>query len=378
MKNYNLLIVCLVAIGFTTVSCGKKDENSLEAKQARIVELQKEADKINAEIATLQQEVGVAGGVEELKISNVKAMPIASENFSHFVEASGRLDAVNNVWISPQSGGALTSVLVKEGDYVTKGQKIATIDNSVMRNTISEIQIQMEMAKTLFERQKALWDQKIGTEIQYIQAKSQVESLEKRLTTLKSQDAMNVVLSPLSGMIDEVRLKSGEIASPGMGIVRVVNSSNLKVVAKIPDTYAGTIQKGDVVKIKFPDLKKEVTSRLSFVSQTIDPISRTFTAEASVPIDKQLKPNMTAILNINDQSRPAAIVVPRNLIQHTELGDIVYVAVSEGKNQIARAKAVTTGLSYDGNIEITSGLTAGEILIIDGYQDLVDGQLVNY
>ncbi len=373
MKKNTLLIIGLFLVASLGISCGGASDN----KEEKLSQLKAEAEKIEAEIAALEKELGT-GKTAVVKVSNVKAMPVVAENFKHFVEASGRLDAVNNVWVSPQMGGALTSVLVKEGDYVNKGQKIATIDNSVMRNNINEVITQYEMAKTLFERQKALWDQKIGTEIQFIQAKTQVESLERRLNTLKSQDAMNVVLSPISGMVDEVRLKSGEIASPGMGIVRVVNSSNLKVVAKVPDTYAGTIQKGDVVQIKFPDLKKEITARLSFVSQTIDPVSRTFLAEATVPMDKQLKPNMTAILNINDQSKGSAIAIPRNLVQRTELGDIVYVAETEGKNQVARARKVSTGLTYEGKIEILEGINAGDIIITDGYQDLVDGELVNY
>ncbi len=375
MKKYALLLTVAVL----SFSCGEKEDNSLAGKKARLEKLQLELDEINGEISSLKSAIAKEEpDSTEKKVTYVKAMPLVAEDFSHFVEANGRLEAVNNVFVSPQMGGALTKVLVKEGDYVKEGQTIATIDNSILRNSINEIKIQMETAKTLFERQKALWDQKIGTEVQYIQAKAQVESLEKRLATLAAQDAQNIVRSPIAGYVDEVRMKAGEMASPGLGIVRVVNLNNLKVVARIPDTYAGTIKNGDMIEVNFPDLQKTQNTRLTFVSQTVDPVTRTFTAEAKVPFDSQLKPNLNAKVKIKDQARSAAIVIQRNLIQNTEKGNIVYVAENQGGSQVARAKVVTMGLAYGGDIEILSGLQAGDILITDGYQELVDGDLISY
>jgi RND family efflux transporter MFP subunit len=379
MKKAFTSILLMSLMVFVTVSCGKKEDNSLAGKKAQLATLQKEASTLTAEIQKLQSEIDKLEPNKEQKVKTVSVSPIITENFQHFVEATGRLEAENNVFVSPQTGGALTKVFVKIGDYVTKGQKIATIDNSILRNSIQEVEIQLETAKTIFERQKNLWDQKIGTEVQYIQAKSSVESLERRINTLKSQDGLNVVVSPIAGVVDEVRLKAGEIAAPGIGIVRIVNFSDLKVVANVPDTYAGTISKGDVVKIKFPDLKKEISAKLSYVSQTINQVSRTFAVEAKVPMtDKSFKPNLTALVTINDQSTGGAVVIPQNYIQNTEQGSIVYIAVTEGNKKIARAKIVKTGLSYDGKIEIKSGLTVGDALITEGYQEIVDGQAINY
>jgi len=379
MKKAFTSILLMSLMVFVTVSCGKKEDNSLAGKKAQLAALQKEASTLTDNIQKLQSEIDKLEPNKELKVKTVSVSPISTANFQHFVEATGRLEAENNVFVSPQTGGALTKVFVKIGDYVTKGQKIATIDNSILRNSIQEVEIQLETAKTIFERQKNLWDQKIGTEVQYIQAKSTVESLERRINTLKSQDVFNVVVSPISGVVDEVRLKAGEIAAPGIGIVRIVNFSDLKVVANVPDTYAGTISKGDMVKIKFPDLQKEISAKLSYVSQTINQVSRTFTVEAKVPnFDKSLKPNLTAIMNVNDQSKGAAIVITESFVQNTEQGSIVYVAETEGNKKIARAKVVKTGLSYDGKIEIISGLTSGDLLITQGYQEIVDGQLINY
>ncbi|MGR3811587.1 efflux RND transporter periplasmic adaptor subunit [Jiulongibacter sp. NS-SX5] len=375
MKKYAFL---LIALAFATVSCGEKDSNTLEGKKARLQELKAEISQLESEAKDLEGFISEAEPDTTERITYVKAMPIVATDFAHFVEANGRLEAVNNVFVSPQMGGALTKVFVTEGDYVKKGQKIATIDNSILRNSMNEIKIQLETAQTIFDRQKALWDQKIGTEIQYIQAKAQVESLLKRLATLEAQDAQNIVTAPISGYVDEVRMKAGEMSSPGLGIARIVNLSNLKVVAKIPDTYAGTIQKGDLIEISFPDLQKTVNARLSFVSQTVDPVTRTFTAEAKIPYDKQLKPNLNAQIKIKDQARSAAVVVDRNLVQNTERGTIVYVAETRDGEQVAASREVTTGLSYGGDIEITSGIAAGDVIITEGYQDLVDGEKISY
>ena len=159
----------------------------------------------------------------------------------------------------------------------------------------------------------------------------------------------------------------------------VVNSDNLKVVAQVADTYASTIKQGDEVIVKFPDLGKETTAKLTFVGQTVNPASRTFVVEASIrKIDSHLKPNMTAILNINDQAKSNAVIINQNYIQHTEAGDIVYLAVVEGSKKVARSRKVTTGITYNGDIEIVSGLQTGDMLITQGYQDLVDGQAVNF
>jgi membrane fusion protein (multidrug efflux system) len=379
-NKQNFLIILASAIMILTIiSCGKKEDNSLLGKKAQLAELKKEQLAVNDKITNLQKEIEKLEPSKIEKVKTVVASPVLVSNFQHFVESTGRLEAENNVFVSPQMGGAITKIFVKVGDYVAKGQKIATLDNSILRNSIQEVQLQLETAKTIFERQKNLWDQKIGTEIQYIQAKSSVESLERRIVTLRSQDGMNVVLSPISGVVDEVRLKEGEIAAPGLGILRVVNLNDLKVVANISDTYAGTISKGNMISIKFPDLNKEFKATISYVSQTINPSSRTFTVEAKVPnMDKSLKPNLSAIVSINDQSKGGAIVIPQNLVQNTEQGAIVYVIELEGNKKVARSRVVTSGLTYDGKVEIKSGLKVGDVLITEGYQEIVDGQLVNY
>jgi membrane fusion protein, multidrug efflux system len=376
MKN-TIFILSVVAV---LVSCSKGGGDKLSEKKAELAKLQAEEKTISASIKKLQAELDILDPKKDVeKVVTVAVSPIAAQNFKHFVEIQGRVDAKNNIFVSPQMGGAITNLYVKEGDYVKQGQVIATVDNSILKQSIQEIDVQLETAKVFYEKQKSLWDQKIGTEIQYIQAKANVEALEKRLATLQTQTGMTKVVAPLSGFVDEVRMRAGEMAAPGLGIVRIVNSDNLKVVAQVADTYASTIRQGDVVNVKFPDLGKETTAKLTFVGQTVNAASRTFTVEAAInKIDSQLKPNMTALMNINDQAKGNAIIINQNYIQHTEQGDIVYVAVAEGSKKVARSRVVTTGITYNGDIEITSGLQAGDMLITQGYQDLVDGQAVNY
>jgi membrane fusion protein, multidrug efflux system len=379
-KNNRILGLALaLSIMIFATSCGSKETNSLEGKKAKLTELKKKQTELSAEIKALEAELEKGSPLKIEKSKLVAVSTLSTTNFQHFIDATGRVEAENNQFITAQAGGAITKLFVKEGDFVNKGQTIATIDNSILRNSMQEVMIQLETAKTIYERQKALWDQKIGTEIQLIQAKTSVESLEKRIATLKSQDALNVVVSPISGYVDEVRLKAGEMAAPGIGIVRVVNFNNLKVTANIPDTYAGTISKGNIAQINFPDISKSTKASLSFVSQTVNQVSRTFTVEAKIPaFDKMLKPNLTATLLINDQNKANAIVIPENMIQNTEKGSIVYVAEEEGKNQVARARQVVTGLSYNGQIVINSGLQAGDKIITEGYQDMVDGQIIKF
>lgn len=376
MKNTLYILSAVIILA----SCSKGGGDKVSEKRAELAKLQAEEKTLAASIKKLQAELDILDPKKEVeKIIAVTVSPIATQTFKHFVEIQGRVDAKNNLFVSPQMGGAITNLYVKEGDYVKQGQVIATIDNSVLKQSIQEIDVQLGTAKVFYEKQKSLWDQKIGTEVQYIQAKANVEALEKRLATLQTQTAMTKVIAPLSGFVDEVRMRAGEMAAPGLGIVRIVNSENLKVVAQVADTYASTIKQGDVVTIKFPDLGKETTARLTFVGQTVNPASRTFAVEASIAkIDPKLKPNMTAVMNINDQAKGNAIIINQNYIQHTELGDIVYVAVTEGAKKVARSRKVATGVTYNGDIEITSGLQSGDMLITQGYQDLVDGQAVNY
>ncbi len=362
----------LGGVFFLLLSCSKPD------KKTELADLKSQQKEIETKIKTLEKELGAGKKVEATPI-NVTVSAIEPQNFKHFVEAQGVVTSKNIVMVTPQMGGAITGLFLTEGQMIKKGQLVATIDNSVMKESLTEIKTQLDLATTLFNKQKTLWDQQIGTEVQYLQAKANKESLEKRIGTMNTQLGMSKVYAPISGTVEKVMQKSGEMGMPGVPMAQIVNVSDLKVVAKVGDTYVGSVKKGDAITVKFPDINKEFTTRISLVNALIDPASRTFGIEANIPnLGGTLKPNQVAIININDLSTSNSLVVSQNVVQKTEGGDLVYVAVVENGKKVAKSRIVKTGISYNGNVEILEGLTAGEMVITQGYQDLVDGTLIAY
>ncbi len=376
MKTNNILIAGFTA--FLLLACGGENDDSLAGKQAELTKLKTEQSETEAKIKALEGEIAKLDTTikQDDRAVAVTVSPVVSENFKHYVEVQGSIDAKNSVMVSPKSGGVLTSVLVKEGDYVKQGATMARVDNSVMKESIAEVQNQLALANTVYEKQARLWEQKIGTEIQYLQAKNNKEALEKKIATLNTQLGQSNIAAPISGVVDQVIAKVGEMAAPGAPIARVVNLSNLKVVAKVADSYVASVKKGDEVIVKFPDLDQEYKARITFVSTTVDPLTRTFRIEANLPSSNSLKPNMLAQVQINDATKKDALVIDQNLVQSTENGTVVYVAENEGGKKVAKSRTVKTGLSYNGQIEILAGLKAGDQLITQGYQDVADGQAV--
>lgn len=376
MKRNILIITALASL---LAACNAKKEG-LEGKKEELAQLKATQAENDKKIKALEIEIGKLDPKKttEAKVKPVSIDTLQSETFKHYVELQGTVDAKNNVLVTPKTGGAIVAMYVKEGDAVRAGSVIGKIDNSILTESIEELKTSLSLANTLYEKQKNLWDQKIGTELQYLQAKNNKESLERKLATLNTQIAQTNIVSPMAGVVDMVNVKVGEMASPGVGVVRVVNLSNLKVSAKVSDVYAASVKKGDEVVVKFPDLKKEFKARVTFVSTAVDPLSRTFTIEANLPSDRDIKPNMMAQVQINDATSKNALAIDQNYVQSTEKGNVVYVAVTEGNKKVARAREVKTGLSYNGKIEILSGLSAGDALITLGYQDVSDGQPISY
>ncbi|MBO0950348.1 efflux RND transporter periplasmic adaptor subunit [Fibrella forsythiae] len=373
-------IITTLLVGTLLAACGEK-KSDLQTKKAELDKLKGEQADLNAKIKGLEGELTKLDPVkrEEAKVKAVAVSPLTAGTFRHFVELQGSVDAKNNVQVTPKGqGGVITAMYVSEGTPVKQGQLIAKLDDQIVRESLAEVQTQLSLANTVFEKQSNLWKQQIGTELQYLQAKSNKESLERRISTIKAQLGQSSVTAPISGVVDQVIGKVGQVAAPGMGIVRVVNLSKLKVVAKVADTYSGTVKRGDAVQVIFPDIKKQINAPISFVSTSVDPLSRTFTIEIPLPSDNALKPNMLAQVKVNDFSKSNAIVINQNLIQNTENGQLVYVAVTEGNKKIARAKKVVVGQSYGGQIEITQGLSAGDQLITQGYQEVTDGQTISF
>lgn len=376
MKAYYALGLTLSLL----VGCSQDKKSDLESKKAELAELKGKQAELATQIRTLESEVAKLDPkkAEQVRVKDVVVTPVAATTFRHFVELQGTIDAKNNVQVSPKAGGAITALYVKEGSVVRAGSVIARLDDAVLRDNAEQLKTQLALATTVYEKQANLWKQQIGTEIQYLQAKANKEAIERQLATLATQRSQFTVTSPISGVVDKVNVKLGDMAAPGMGMVRVVNLSQLKVVAKVADTYVGSVKKGDPIIVRFPDVDKELRTSINFVSTTVDPLSRTFTIEAPLPSSNDLKPNMLAQVRINDISKPKAVVIDQNIVQNTETGKTIYVAVNEGSKKVAKSRNIQTGLSYGGQVEITAGLQPGDQLITRGYQELVDGQPINF
>lgn len=367
---------------FALAACSKPESTGLDAKKAELVELKSQQADLTGKIKTLEAELAKLdpnAKKSNAKVKTVSIDTLVTQTFKHFIEIQGSVDAKNNVMVSPRSSGAITYMTIKEGDLVNAGQVIAKIDDSILKESMEEVKNQWSLANTVYEKQKNLWSQQIGTEIQFLQAKNNKEALEKRLKTLETQVAMTNITSPITGVVDKVNAKLGDMAMPGMGIARVVNLSQLKIIASVADSYLGSVRKGDAVVIKFPDLDKEITGRINFVSATVNPLKRTFDIEVPIPnVGGMIKPNQLATVLVNDKSAANAVVILQNMVQSTDEGDLVYVAVSEGNKKVAKARKVKMGVNYNGNVEILSGLQAGDLIITQGYQELADGQEISF
>lgn len=381
MKSYYLIgLVTSVLLACSGEKKGSNSASGLQQKKEELATLKTQQAELTTKIKVLEADVTKLDPqlAEAARVKDVAVMPVTASTFRHFVELQGTIDAKNNVQVSPRTGGVVTAVYVKEGDQVRAGSLIAKIDDQLLNESMAELKTQLSLASTIFEKQANLWKQQIGTEIQYLQAKNNKEGLERRLSTLSAQIGQSRVTSPISGVVDQVNVKIGQQAAPGVGLVRVVNLSQLKTVARVADTYAGSVHKGDHVQVRFPDINRTLNTAISFVSTTVDPLSRTFTIEAPLPSDNSLKPNMLAQVKINDATSANTIVISQNLLQSTEAGQLVYVAETVNGRKLAKARPVKTGKSYGGQIEVTEGLKAGDQLITQGYQELANDQPINY
>ncbi|MCB0528055.1 MAG: efflux RND transporter periplasmic adaptor subunit [Saprospiraceae bacterium] len=347
-------------------------------KAAQLAALKDQKTQLEAEIAKLEKEIGSTEGSVQ-RVKTVAITEVKAGSFVHYIDLQGRVDAEENVPATAKMPGTLTRVLVKNGDVVKKGQLLAQIDDGVMLKQLAELENQLKTAEDLYNRQKGLWDQKIGTEVQFIQAKSQKESLERSIATLKESWNQTRIYAPIGGVVDLVVLKTGQAISPGMPLCNIVNLSDLKVVGEVTEAYAAKVRKGDLVNVFFPDLNKEIKTRVRYVSRTINPNTRTFSVECSLPTGRDYRANMVAVMKIIDYQNPKAIVIPVNLIQTAEGGEFALVVDKNGERKgVARKVEIKQGLNYNGMVEIASGLKNGDFVISTGFQDVNNGETVAF
>lgn len=352
---------------FLAACAGKQGD-----KAAELAELKKERAALDQKIAALETEIGNKNAAENQKEVNV--IELQEETFRNYLQIQGKVDADQNVQISPEAQGIVTAIYVKPGQSVSKGQVLAQIDDQILRQSIAELQTQLDLANTVFQRQKNLWDQKIGTEIQFLNARTQRDALVRRMAALKSQADLYKIKSQISGVVDQLDIKVGQAVAPGMPGIRVVSASNLKVKAMVAESYAGKVNQGDEVSVILPDMPDTLSARLSFAAKTIDPVTRSFGVEVKLPSIKNLRQNMVAVLKIVDYKKDKAITVPVNIIQKSERGDYVFVA--EGGK--AKKVDIQSGKVSEGKAEVLSGLKVGDKVISTGLSDMNDGDPIKF
>ena len=382
-------IYLLITVTLLLASCGNKKEVSVDAILATNDIKQIKSKKI--EITTKQQTLSV-----ELKKLNDKIdaldvnknMPLITtylvkeEIFTHFIELQGNVQTKQNILIYPEMPGILQSVFVTEGQSVSKGQVLAKIDDGGMSQQVAQLEANAQLAKTTYERQKRLWDQKIGSEIQFLQTKTSFEAQQSAVAQLKSQLTKATIRAPFSGIIDAIFKERGTVVAPGSGaeIFRIVNLSNMYIETEVPETYIGSITKNKTVEVNFPVLGETLTSKVRQVGHFINPSNRSFIIEIDVPnLKGNVKPNLTARLKLNDYTSENALLIPQSIISENSKGEqFIYIIKDKKENNeaVTERLIIQTGKTQGDMIEVTKYLAANDEIIMEGARSVTNGQVV--
>ena len=370
MKN-NILIIAIVVSTFFGCQSG----TDLEAKKAELAEAKNALSELQQKISALEQEISVLDTTTVVQnavlISSQRVEPVP---FRHQINIRGSVASRKNVMISAEAMGRIESVRVREGQNVSKGQVLITLDADIVRNNIAELKTALELATTIYEKQERLWSKNIGTEIQYLEAKNNKESLERQLATANSQLSQSIVKAPFSGRIDDLPAKLGEMAQPGSQLIRMVSPEAMYVEADISERFLGAFQPGDSVRLHFPIQDKTYVSTITAVGQVINPDNRTFRIETALnKTDFRVKPNQVVVVRLTDYKVDEAILVPSEIILTDAKGKFLYIVDKENDQTVARRRSIQAGKTQDGATEVIQGLKKNDMIILDGYRDLNDG-----
>lgn len=381
-------LLSILTISFLLASCGgDKKETSVEEiiasqdlnlMRAKKDEIRNKQIEYAAQLKLLDEQISKLDTVKKVPLITTKT--IEEVAFNHYLELQGNVDTKNLLTITPEFNGILTNIYVKEGQYVGKGQILAKIDDGGLSQQLAQTEIQTDLAKTTFERQKRLWEQKIGSEIQFLQAKSSFEAQSEAVNQLKQQIAKTTVRAPFSGTIDEVITERGNVVAAGQTpLMRLVNLNNMYIETNVPETHINTVTKNKNVIVELPVLGKTIDTKIRQVGSFINPANRTFKIEVSIPNnDKSIKPNLTAKLKINDYSNPKAILIPQSIISENASGE-QYVYVVKNLNDsigIANRVIIKTGKTQGDFVEVLEGLKVGDEIIQEGARSVKEGQSV--
>lgn len=360
-----LIYISLAAL---LVACGGGTD-----KKAELEKLRSQKAELETKISALEEELAKTDTTKQ-KLVDVTVMPLTLQPFKTYIEVQGRIDADENVSLSSEMPGTVTKINVKVGDEVSKGQVLAETDARAIQQQIADLQTSLDLANQVYQKQKNLWDQKIGTEIQFLQSKNTKEGLENKIATLQEQVRMSKIISPINGTVDAVNIKIGQAVAPGLPAINVINFSNLKVKADVSESYATRVKAGDEALVYFPDMHDSIITKVNYASRAINNLTRTFGVEVLLDNKKTYHPNMVAKLKINDyQSTGSKVVVPVKYIQKGTNEHFVFLS----ENGKVVKKVVKVSREYNGNAEIEEGLKDGDLLIIEGYDLINEGDNVN-
>lgn len=371
---YLLMVIVVAACGGAGNSAKPGD------KKAQLEQLKKQQDQINKQVRDLEDELAKTDTsvANQANAKLVTITPIKAGKFAHFIDLQGKVDAQNIAYVTPRgAGGQVRAIYVKQGDRVKQGQLLVKLDDIVNRQQIEQLNVQLSLAQTLYDRRKNLWDKQIGTEVELLQAKNNVDNLKKQLSLLNEQLAMTNVYAEQSGVADVVNVRVGEYFTPASAAtagIRIVNTNNLKITTQVPENYLHKVEEGATVQITLPDINKTITSKVSVKGATIDPNSRSFYIEAKLPNTPDFRPNQIAMVRIQDYSSASAVTIPMNTLQNDEKGKYVMVSATENGKMIARKRPIEVGELNGNDLEVKSGLKPDDGLITEGFQGLYDGQ----
>lgn len=376
-------IILFTTISLSLLSCSKTEKDtSIEQliAEKNVAALQAKKATIQAELTKIDDALAVLNVKKEEALVSVAT--IKDTVFNHYLEVQGSVETKQNILVQPEFSGTLTTLNVKAGQRVAKGQILGKIDDAGMSQQLASIENQYALAKTTFERQKNLWDKKIGSEIQFLQAQAQMISAQKSVAQMRAQVAKTVIRAPFSGTIDDVFVERGQVVAPGpQGLMRIVNLSNMFVSTTVPETYIGKLKPGTEVDVFLTSLGKNYKGKVRQVANFINPSNRSFGIEVSVPNpDNLLRPNQVAKLRIIDYTSNKAIVVPTNVVQEDgEHNKFVFIATNvNGKSGVAKKVLVKVGKSSNNVTEILSGLAANDVIITEGVNNIAEGMKLNF
>ncbi|MDA3779321.1 MAG: efflux RND transporter periplasmic adaptor subunit [Bacteroidales bacterium] len=369
------IIFIIVSVSILFSCSNNNDKKQIENE---IVSNKKEIRKRENNIKKLQDKLTkISDNTADYKLP-VKIKNIKEEKFNTYIKVNGSAEAMNSAFISPEANGQIKKIYVSEGDYVKKGSLLLSLNASVIDNNIKELETSLELAFKLYEKQKELWDQNIGSEIEYLQAKNKKEALENSLNTLHSQLEMSLIKAPFDGYIDEIFQKEGEMGSPGRQVLQMLSLSKMKINADISERYISKIQKGDLVNLSFPAYP-EITKELKIrrVGNIVDNDSRTFKIEVRMNnIDNKIKPNLISLVKISVYTNDKAIVIPANIINEDIQGSYIYIVKKSQKMNIVNKIYIKTGISYNNQTEVIEGLNINDNVITIGYNNVSEGSEV--